>query len=151
MTCGKATSCRIVDSVWPTYFIPNAPQQGYYLTSLPYPIEVIESMAAVAEMVNGWSSFLSTDAMVTNASFVEATRRELLIQTEAPPEAMASTALFVTGTWRELLIQTEAPPEAMASTSLFVSGTLDTVLIQYSNWPPEAMISRASFVGGTRT
>jgi hypothetical protein len=111
--------------MWPTYFIPGV-QGQYYLTTRPYPIEVIESMVSAGNLWRGarWN----TD-----------------------PESLVTTASFLGGEWRDILRTYSMEPEAVYSTATFLSGELKTILITYSNYPPEALYSTATFLGGTRT
>ena len=118
--------------MWPTYFIPNAPQQGYYLTTPLYPIEVTESMSSSGTVTKGF-------------------------QWNVPIDNMDSTAELTGGTLRTLLLTGYAGPDSMESTAEFTGGVLDTVLIIiYDNWqliadPDESMKSTAQLTGGSLT
>jgi hypothetical protein len=136
--------------MWPTYFIPGV-QGQYYLTTRPYPIEVIESMVSAGNLWRGARWNTGPEDMYSTATFLGGEWRDTLRTYSMEPEAMYSTATFLGGTWRDILRTYSMEPEAMYSTATFLGGVWDEILITYSNYPPESMYSTATFLGGTRT
>lgn len=118
-----------------------------YLTSQPYPVEVIEALDSSQAALTGLASF---GIFVESLDSGQATITGLALKTplhtydDWPPEALDSgQAVIVSMGLRSILIPyTDWPPEALDSGQAVITAlSLDTILITYDDWPPEALDS----------
>jgi hypothetical protein len=145
---------------WPTHFIPNQPRiEGeppprYYLTSLPYPIEVLETLAAgPAQYVSGGMNGVATkDEIEAAASFVSGLMVTYSYEEILAEDEIESAAAFVDGALVDRLVHADPGPDEIESAAQFVSGELRDGRVEYTNWPlaanQEALESGAAFVSG---
>jgi hypothetical protein len=150
--------------MWPTHYIPNQPRvEGtppprYYLTTPPYPAQVIEEIASNSTAPTAYlAPAAETGEEVTSAGQpVSGDLRDILIRYERwPPEAIESVGAVVSGVLNDILVTYEGPPEALASAGAVVGGALADPLVRYENWPlgfaTEDLISAGEPVSGALT
>lgn len=132
----------------------------YYLTSVIYPIEVVERMYSTAKW--GHSRLLTDpqDTIVTQASWVSSSLRALLQKYDNGHNDIQSTASWLSGEIRTLLKSynitgagsgAEQANNQITSTAQWLSGNIRTLLIKYTNWPYESITSTASWRSGVLT
>lgn len=150
--------------MWPTHYIPNQPRLDstppprLYLTTPPYPIEVIEQLASASVYVVASFGLGAEDELESAASFVGG---EIIqygyTDANAGRDELESAAVFVGGVLAlQPVITIDAGIDELESAAVFVSGVLATVpIIDYNNWPlgatTEDLLSAAAFVSGELT
>ena len=133
----------------------------FYLTSRPYPVEVIEGWTSTASWVKARDFGVNVDNWSSEASWVSGTLRTILNFYGLPPtDFWTSDASWVSGTLRTIL-RTYVPPsnsnpgdtrgDMWTSDGSWVTGTLKAILVIYSNYPPDTWTADASWVSGTLT
>lgn len=147
---GSAVGAFTGGPAWDVNFL------GYYLTSKPYPAQVIESADSVAAgIVSGEfrAPNVGTEqteaADSTGAGLVSGEFRALLFTTEQTESADSTGAGLVSGEFRVLLFSTEQTESADSTGAGIVSGEFREQRIPYENYPAESADSTgAGIVGG---
>lgn len=126
----------------------------FYLTSQPYPLQVIEQIAARAAIVGGlfynalysYSESIASTVGITGGALTT----NLITYSNWPAESIASSSAVTGGTLQlALIVYSNWPAESIAASAAIVGGTLPLSLIVYSNWPAESIASTAGVTGGT--
>ena len=129
--------------MWPTHYIPSqeriegVPPPRFYLTTPPYPLELVETIASDAEpRTIGFVPFATDEAYIISAGApVSGVMTKLLTSFDGGFEEIQSAGLPVNGVLRDILIRMNVPPENIISTGAPVSGMLKDPLVVYDNWP----------------
>ena len=124
----------------------------FFLTTTPYPLNVVESIESGIEVVDGFT--LTPDIVGINFSLglSSGTLRALLQKYEnALPEGIDHSFTFLSGTLRDILVEyTDALPEGIDSSFAILSGgTLRIIIVFYTNWPAEGIESGLGLLSGT--
>lgn len=122
-----------------------------YLTSTPYPIESIESMASSGGIQSALFLTPPLDNFQSGANLVSGDLRAVLQTYTSPPENIQSNGTLLSGTIQTILKTYTIPEESMQSNGTLLSGTIQTILITYSNYPPESIQSGGTLVSGSLT
>jgi hypothetical protein len=127
------------------------PAEPFYLTSRPYPIEVIEGWTASFSPVRGTIRGTNFDLWQSQFSWQSGILRQILkAYDNYPPENWQATFSWQSGTLRQILKSyNDYPPEYWQAQFSWRSGTLRQILISYTNYPPESWQSQFSWVSGT--
>jgi hypothetical protein len=121
--------------MWPTHYIPNVPRvEGvppprYYLTTPPYPVEVVEEILSEASNPRAGFTPVATaeETMTTNGAVVSGVLQTLLLETSVLPDDIESNGAVISGVLVDRLI--------LQSTGAVISGILRDPLVRYENWP----------------
>lgn len=138
----------------PQYTFEVVRNEGFFLTSRPYPIEVIEAMDSGFVSIETPPSYsLLAEAFDSSFESVTGSLNSIFSSYDNyAPEAMDSSFESVVGTLGAPLVNYENyAPEALDSSVVSVAGSLDVVLLTYSNYDPEGMDSTFVEVTGTLT
>jgi hypothetical protein len=129
----------------------RVPAEPFYLTSRPYPIEVIEGWTATFSPLRGATRGTNFDLWSAQFSWRSGELRQILRAYVHPPQDFWQAQFsWQSGTLRQILRTYTAPPEDFWQASFsWQSGTLRQILITYSNYPPEAWQAQFSWVSGT--
>lgn len=125
-------------------------QSMYVLTTPPYPIEAVESMASSFEGVRVQPNYVLAESMGSSFASISGTLRDIFRGYDHPePERMDSAFESISGELitRVIYSEYENPPEQMNSSFVSIAGEMNTILITYNNYEPEAISS--SFVSVT--
>ena len=122
-----------------------------YLTTPPYPIDVIESITDTALGINGNSVTPQLDKLSDFATIISGFLRNPLVPyTFWPAEAVSDSASITSGSIVVILIQYQnGLPEGVSDLAVIMSGILTRVLIQYQNWTPEGVSDTATIRSGS--
>lgn len=142
--------------MWPTYYIPKqdrvagVPPPRFYLTTPPYPVQVIEELAANStDPQAGFVPSAETgEELTSSAAPVSGVLSDILKRYTIPPEAITSSAAPVSGDLRDILQRYTVPPEFIESWGGPVSGALADMLVRYENWPLGVATESLSSTGG---
>jgi hypothetical protein len=146
--------------MWPTHYLPRTPREGippprFYLTTPPYPLEVVEEMAAAAEFQFATPGVGTDEEITAAAQFVSGLVTSLGFVAYEFDDELESAALFVSGTVTLLGFVIGQGNDELESAAQFISGALEEPLIIYDNWPlgadTEDMLGSAAFVSGVLT
>lgn len=129
--------------MWPTHYIPNVPKvEGippprYYLTTQPYPVEVVEEIASQASNPRAGFTPVATaeETMVSNGAVVSGVLKTLLLETSVLPDDIESNGAVISGVLVDRLIRANAGIDRLQSTGAVLSGILRDPLVRYENWP----------------
>lgn len=129
--------------MWPTHYIPNQeriegiPPPEFYLTTPPYPIEIVEEMQASGGPYDiGFVPFASVqEAITTSGRPVSGSMSALLVTMNILPEEIQSAGIPISGVLKQILITIEIPNEMIISAGIPISGVLRDPLVVYDNWP----------------
>lgn len=142
--------------MWPTFYIPWQIRRypvaaRVYLTSMPYPIEVTESLQAAAALTRGYLFGTQYESFAAYGSITAGVLTVVLRTYDALHESFAGTPSIPVGELTVVLRPYDALHESFIGTPSLQSGTLVVVLITYSNWPAEGFTATPSIVAGTLT
>lgn len=127
--------------------------EGVYLTSKPYPVQVIEEgSAGSGAVVKESPDFVTFEALdAGSGAVVSGEHRTNLTLLEIEPEELdAGSGAVVSGEFRAVLIDyDDGLPESLESGSgAVLSGEFKEALIIYSDWPVESLDSGSGAVTG---
>jgi hypothetical protein len=146
--------------MWPTKYIPFPVKprvsRRFFLTTQPYPIEILETMQSAHTNIYGYKTFKSSETYQSAASILSGTLIVRLRHTVQEPEAYDSETAILSGTLVTRLRHTVQEPEAYDSETAILGGTLNRLLVHYPHWPlragtEESHQSSASILSGTLT
>ncbi|MBT9158793.1 MAG: hypothetical protein DDT26_00040 [Dehalococcoidia bacterium] len=139
-------------AIWP-YEAVVVGSVDLYLTTPPYPIEIIEDLGSNATLLRGQLIEQPFDELVGNATLRGGQLRNPMVQyTNWPPEELASNAVLASGTLTTpLRSYTNWPPEELAGNAAITGGTIANVLIVYGRYQPEELSGNATLTGGSLT
>lgn len=146
--------------MWPTKYLPFPVKprvsRRFYLTTQPYPIEVLETMRSAHVSIGGYKTFKAEDAYDSGASILSGTLVVRLKSHTQPFEEYESEAAILSGTLLTLLKSHTQPPEEYEAEAAVLSGTLVRIRVDYPHWPlraaaEESHQSTASILSGTLT
>jgi hypothetical protein len=146
--------------MWPTHYLPRknrggVPPPRFYLTTPPYPVEVVEEFASAASFQFATPGIGSEDELESAASFVSGTLVTKSFSDYYWMEEIESAASFVSGTLVQKGFVIGRGNDELESAASFVSGTMDDPLVTYDNWPlgaaTEDLLSGGAFVSGVLT
>lgn len=146
--------------MWPTHYLSRVPREGvppprFYLTTPPYPIEVVEEMASAASYQFVTPGIGSDEEIESAALFVSASLTLFNFKASDFEDEMESAAQFVSGNLVTLGFKAGYGNDELESAAQFVSGVMEEPLIIYDNWPlgadTEDLLSGASFISGVLT
>ena len=131
--------------MWPTHFIPIIYKKGriegiappsFYLTTPPYPMEVIEALLSGMDIADGkYLVGLMLEKITSSNVPLSGILRVLLIQVDVEIERITSTLVPVSGILRVLLISIVQGHDSLSVTAVPISGVLLDKLIRYQYWP----------------
>jgi len=107
------------------------------LTSKPYGVLVVESMATDVNVRTFDTRGIPIDNFTTAVNVVSFNLREPLLTYTIPPENIQTEIAVVSFSLRVALLEYTVPPENIQTSVNVVSFRLRTYLIQYTNWTPE--------------
>lgn len=121
-----------------------------YVTSRPYPLEVIEALAPDGEIRDSLS-VMHTEALDVDGELVSGTLRSSLIgYDDGDPEAIDVDGELISGELRTALIGYEdGEAEALDVDGELVSGELRDALVGYNDGLPEALDVDGELISGT--
>jgi hypothetical protein len=145
--------------MWPTKYIPFPVKprvsRRFYLTTQPYPVEVLETMKSVHVSIGGYKTFKAADTYDSGASVLSGTLVVRLKSHTQPFEEYESEATVLSGTLVTRLKSHTQPPEEYESEAVILSGTLLRIRVDYPHWPlqvaDESHESTAAILSGTLT
>ena len=122
-----------------------------FLTSRPYPIEVIEALSHGATVLRGFMFETIVESFLHSSTLIAGELRPILFPyPDWPPESFNHSSTVLSGTMVTLLIRyTDWPAESFTHSAVLQSGTLVVLLISYPNWPPESFNHSATILSGT--
>lgn len=143
----------LVPGVLGVGFLPRGPESTYVLTTPPYPIEAVESMASSFEGVRVQPNYVLAESMSSSFASISGTLRDIFREYDHPePEAITSSFEGVAGSMRSIFREYDHPkPEKMTSSFAGVTGEMKTILIPYDNYEPEGISSSFVSVTGSLT
>lgn len=129
--------------MWPTHYIPyqekveGTPPPRYYLTSLPYPIEVVEGIAASSNNPRLGFTPVATaeEEFQSNGAAISGLIRSILVTTSVVPDDIESNGSVISGVLNERLIRIDAKNDNIETSGSPISGILRDPLVVYENWP----------------
>ena len=129
--------------MWPTHYIPKqdrvdgVPPPRFYLTTPPYPVELVEELQSEGDVIRvGFSPFITAEDEFRSAGVpVSGVINSILVRTNVEPEELQSAGLPISGVLRDVLIRIEIEDETLASAGIPISGVLRNPLVVYANWP----------------
>ena len=125
--------------------------EGFYLTSRPYAIEVVdESKNSVTKIKQAPDLLFNDETIVSSFSIVGGEHRATLFEYKNwPQEATEQFFTVVGGVHNAVLVQyKEWPTEETIQAFSISGGRLHKVIVLYSNWPQEATEQSFTIVGG---
>lgn len=135
----------------PQYMFQVERCEGYYLTSRPYAVEVIEPLQVSAD-ARDTDHPLYVEALDVGADFISASFGEVLHTYTGLPEALDMSADFIGGEFKDVLLEYEdGAPEALDMSADLLAGELAEVLVEYENGAPEALDMSAALISGSLT
>lgn len=133
---------------------PAPEEPSFFLTSRPYPIEIIEALNTSAVLTDAQELGLIAEAVNSNLGFEFATLDPALITyTLWPAEAVDTTVALLSGALSASFVtQTYTIPAEAVDTNITIqAGSLIVKLITYLNYPPEAINTNLSIQSGSLT
>ncbi len=129
--------------MWPTYYIPNQsrvegiPPPRYYLTTLLYPLEIVEEMESNAGTPKmGFSPALDAEeSFASNGAAVSGVLKSILQTTSVIPDHIWSDGAVISGVLVERLRLASVEIHELESNGAVISGILRDPLVLYDNWP----------------
>lgn len=146
--------------MWPTKYLPFPVKprvsRRFFLTTQPYPIEVLETMQSVHLTVGGYRTFKDEETFKSATSILSG---DLVVRLKShiqPLEEFKSQTSILSGTLVTRLRSHTQPYEEVESESTILSGTMERILVSYPHWPlraavEESMQSAAMILSGTLT
>lgn len=124
-----------------------------FLTSIPYPIEVIEELNAFGFIVREFPMPVVIEAIDSSAGILSGDLRAILqTYTNWPVEGIDASASILSGDIQTVLqMYTNWPAEGIDASSAILSGSIAVALQTYTNWPAEGIDSSASILSGSLT
>lgn len=128
-------------------------QAGYiiqFLTTRPYPVELVEGFDTALAPVSGYFLTPGLDAFDTGLALISGDLRSIFqAYSNSEPEAI-DTALVIQSGDLQVIFEsyTDAEPEAIDTALVIQSGTLDAILVTYSNYASEAFDASLALVSG---
>lgn len=128
---------------WPTHYIPaqdrieGVPPPRYYLTTPPYPIELVEELSSQSGTPDqGFQpSAEAQDEFTSNGAPVGGVFSTILVTTNILPDDLESWALPISGVLVDRLIRASTEIHELESNGLPIGGNLGDPLVRYDNWP----------------
>ena len=129
--------------MWPTHYIPNKPREDgippprYYLTTPPYPLELVEEMESNPGPpdVGFVPAFAATEIFQSGGQPVSGVIKSILVETSVLPDHIWSNGNVVSGSLRTILKETDIGIDRLQSNGAVISGALRDPLVRYDNWP----------------
>lgn len=119
-----------------------------YLTSRPYPVDVVEALSSTGKVLSSLVMFVPRDALSSEGAIVEASLRNVLHVYIMVDEALDSIGAIVEANLRNVLHQYTMIDEALDSVGMLIDGELRRVLIAYV-MQDEALDSSAALLSGS--
>lgn len=134
----------------PTWTFEVELREGVYLTSKPYPIEIVEELGVSSSSSSIGEFELQTESLLISSSISEASLVELL-----PPEIEETEGLLITSGISAAFLETLLPPEydffeSLALSSAIVAAQTTEVARPY-DVEPEALAITSTITGATLT
>lgn len=122
-----------------------------FLTSRPYPVDVIEGIEAAALPIFGQIYERTLESIDAHAEILGGTLvRILVIYEDWPPEGIDAAAVIVSGDlYANLVIYDDWPPEGIDAAALIITGDLFDGLITYTTGLPEGIDAAADIISGS--
>ena len=128
----------------------------YFVTSQPYPVEVIDALGVVARLASGALWGIPEDNLSVSAAITGGTLQAVVgyLRNDFWTEGMDVSAAITGGTLQAILgyVRNDYwPAEALDASAAITGGSILTVLGYLRNdyWPAEALDVSAAITGGT--
>lgn len=133
--------------------VEGMPPIECWVTSRPYPVESIDSMAPAVTLVEGQfytgiANVPETEAMTSNATLVDGVFTLLLTDVSAGTDSMSSSATLIDGELKGLLTAYDAGAESIQSGATLIDGDIRVALLSYTV-PEESIGSSLTLLEGT--
>lgn len=123
-----------------------------WVTSKPYPLQVIESMASSIDFPDARFQPSLIEEMASHVDDFTAILKDVILGYDNYiPESMESEIEFVDGEMITVafLSYDNYPPESMESDIEFVDGSMEISVVFYDRYVPESVSSSVEFIEGT--
>lgn len=129
--------------MWPTQYIPyqprvdGTPPPRYYLTTPPYPVQIVEEMQSLEGDPRAGFVPSATDEeyMTSHGAPVSGALTGYGFLQYSLDERITSHGVPVSGVLKGDLVRVTAPPEKVTSYGIPLSGELKYAKVEYENWP----------------
>lgn len=122
-----------------------------YLTTPPYPIEVLENFTATGDIYLGQVGIVDTEQFTASADILSGTFAAVLTGYTALPENFTGDSDVTGGTFDTVLLTYTARPENFTADGDPTGGTFDTILVVYNNWRPDNFTATGDIASGVFT
>lgn len=152
---GRLSEARISNTSFGTYhqgqyigFCEGPPiDDGLFLTTTLYPMEVIESLQASGGWVGGGGFGIIHEYLTASAGWVGGEVRPILQGFSMEPEYLTASADWIGGTLTGVLLSAVATPEHITGSGMLIGGEMQTLLLStYTS--PEPMTGSGSLIEG---
>lgn len=166
---GRVSIARISNTAFGTYFqgkyigfCEGPPiDDGVYLTSTLYPVEVVESIRMEAELLQGGTLGITTEKVVMSAEVISGNLRPLLQKYDISPTQdglddggkgmhIKMGAEVISGDMPVILRSTVAPIEEVKTFGRLTNASLETILVS-TTAPVEKVKTSGALVGASLT